>query len=267
MEPSALRTASDGRRFGGKAADLCRALSAGLPVPDGFVLDSDLVKAVVESRATEVLVELARKLPARVAVRSSCVGEDSSHASFAGQYKTLLNVDPSRELARAVSEVWQSAHSSAALAYRERLGLEASSSKMAVLIQAMLPAEVAGVLFTKNPSSGADERVVEASWGLGESVVIGSSHARLFPPGARRRAARDSTRRKRSDFRLLRERRRPTNATPKTEIGRACLSAMELTQLERLATRCESEFSGPRDLEWAFVAGQLFLLQCRAVTR
>ena len=107
-----------------------------------------------------------------LAVRSSAVGEDSAGASFAGQHLTVLNVQTAEDVEAAVREVWWSANSDSAITYRKRLGVFERPS-VGVVVQSLLEPETAGVMFTRNPITGADERMIEASWGLGEAVVSG----------------------------------------------------------------------------------------------
>ena len=113
-----------------------------------------------------------RALPTPLAVRSSAVGEDSAGASFAGQHITVLNVPSAGDVEAAVREVWWSANSDSAITYRKRLGVFARPS-VGVVVQSLLQPDTAGVMFTRNPITGADERMIEASWGLGEAVVSG----------------------------------------------------------------------------------------------
>ena len=130
-------------------------------------------------------VEAVRALPTPLAVRSSAVGEDSAGASFAGQHITVLNVPSADDVEAAVREVWWSANSDSAITYRKRLGVFARPS-VGVVVQSLLQPDTAGVMFTRNPITGADERMIEASWGLGEAVVSGPGHSRLLPGGPRR---------------------------------------------------------------------------------
>jgi pyruvate,water dikinase len=264
-----LEEAADPARFGGKAAGLSRALRAGLPVPRGFALSAEFVESIAERApaALAALAEFARTLEPAVAVRSSAIGEDSQHASFAGQHKTVLNVASRTGLDVAVREVWLSARSPSALAYRARLGLSEDSIRIGVVLQPMLDPEVAGVLFTRNPTSGADERVIEAALGLGESVVMGLVTPDLYrvARGGRLLEARVGTK----DVQV---RPAPSGGTMECEVAaqlatQRCLTPDQLEALSGLASACERAFEGPRDLEWAFVKNRLYLLQCRAVTR
>ncbi len=143
-----------------------------------------------EPASTAALLEAVRALPTPLAVRSSAVGEDSAGASFAGQHITVLNVPSADDVEAAVREVWWSANSDSAITYRKRLGVFARPS-VGVVVQSLLQPDTAGVMFTRNPITGADERMIEASWGLGEAVVSG----RVIPDSFRvARGARCSRR-------------------------------------------------------------------------
>jgi len=260
-----LAQAADAARFGGKAAGLSRALGHGLPVPEGLALDAELTEAIAKSRDVSSIASRAAELGPSLAVRSSGIDEDGDRASFAGQHKTCLNVG-GPDLAGKIAEVWRSGRTPAALAYRERLGLGEAAPALAVLLQPMQPADVAGVLFTKNPTTGADERVIEATWGLGESVVMGLVTPDLFRLA--RGGALLETRLGSKDLAVRCARGGGTEevAVEGADVRRPCLSEPQLAQLDSLASRCEQAFGKARDLEWAFVGERLVLLQCRAVT-
>ena len=261
-----LADASSEAVFGGKAAALAQAIQAGLPVPQGLALAASFVEAVGagEPAPTAMLAQLPIP-PGPLAVRSSAVGEDSAGASFAGQHASLLNVRGADELAAAVQAVWRSGCSEAALAYRRRLGVE-GPPRMGVVVQRLAPAEVAGVLFTLNPLTGADERVIEAAWGLGEAVVQG----RVVPD--RYRVSRTGEVLERTPGRM------PVAVRPVAEgsvaeeplapelAGIPCLDDARLLALHRLALDCERAWDGAHDLEWAFADGRPVLLQRRPIT-
>lgn len=268
MNAVPLAEARDETEFGGKAVQLSAALRVGLPVPPGVALAATLVEAVAagDAAATTELETVAARVVWPVAVRSSAVGEDSAKASFAGQHLTQLNVrDPAR-LAEAVTAVWASARSEAAVSYRRRLGID-GQPRIGVVVQGLLDPEVAGVLFTRNPLNGADERIVEASWGLGEAVVAGS----VIPD--RFRIARDGTVLEQTPgWKTVALRPSADGGTSEEPVAadlvqQLCLDGRQLAELHGLATRCEDSFGAGRDLEWAFTGQTLNLLQCRAVTR
>jgi pyruvate,water dikinase len=201
-----------------------------------------------------------------VAVRSSAIGEDGASASFAGQHATVLGVICGQTLVAAIKKVRESAHAPSAIAYRKRLGLD-GTPRMGVVVQRLVDADKAGVLFTKNPMTGADERVIEASWGLGEAVVAG-----LVTPD-RYRVTRDGRILERAaGDKDLAIRLRADGGTHEVEVDaeRAavlCLADADLAALHQLALRCEGHAKAPIDLEFAFVGETLYLLQQRAITR
>jgi pyruvate,water dikinase len=200
------------------------------------------------------------------AVRSSAIGEDSGTASFAGAHLTVLGVCGSAAVVDAVRRVHASGRTAGARAYRNRLGLD-DGPRMAVVVQELVDADVAGVLFTRNPVSGAAERVIEASWGLGEAVVAGMVIPDLY--------RLDSTGRlleRRLGEKDLAVRRGLSNGTEEVPIAAAravapCLGSAELDALHGLASACERVYgSDGHDIEFAFRDGAVFLLQRRPIT-
>jgi len=262
-----LADARDDALFGSKAVGLGQAARAGLPLPPGVALSGAVVEAVAngDQRALSEVGELVRPLGGPLAVRSSAVDEDGAQASFAGQHLTLLNVPSADDVGAAVGEVWWSANSDSAITYRQRVGLFRRPS-VGVVVQALLEPESAGVMFTRNPINGADERLVEASWGLGEAVVAG----RVIPDNFRVDRSGHVLQRT-AGFKTVAIRTRPDGGTvdeeiPRDDAERLCLDDGQLAELHRLAERCEEVYGPDRDIEWAFAGGQLYLLQCRAIT-
>jgi pyruvate,water dikinase len=262
-----LEDAHEESLFGAKAVGLGEAARAGLPIPPGVALAGSVVEAVASGNADAVaeVAELVGPLGGPLAVRSSAVDEDGAEASFAGQHLTLLNVPTVKEVGEALREIWWSANSDSAITYRQRVGLFTRPS-VGVVVQALLDPDSAGVLFTRNPINGHDERVIEASWGLGEAVVAGlviPDHFRLDRSG--------EVVERRAGLKKVAVRTRPEGGTaeeqiPKDRAEELCLDDSQLVQLNELATRCEEVYGRGRDIEWAFAGGQLYLLQCRAIT-
>ncbi len=267
-KPVPLAEARDEGQYGGKSASLSRAIRAGLPVPPGFALSVGAVEAVVGATdgAIVALEEVLPLLDGPVAVRSSAVGEDNQETSFAGQHVTLLNVRTHSALVDAIGEVHQSARSASALAYRERMGI-AGEPKIGVTVQRLVEAETAGVLFTHNPATGADERLIEAAWGLGEAVVSGMVVPDSFRVSTDGHVVERTAGEKDVALRPSGEGGTEEIPVAAQRVHALALDDSQLGELHELTLRCEAEYGGRLDIEWAFADGRLYLLQCRGITR
>jgi len=262
-----LREATETAMFGSKAVGLGDAIRDGLPVPPGVALSGPVVEAVA-GKNEEAIARVAaaiRDLPTPLAVRSSAVDEDGKDASFAGQHLTLLNVPSADDVPSALAEVWWSANSDSAITYRQRVGLFTRPS-IGVVIQSLLDPDVAGVMFTQNPINSADERMIEASWGLGEAVV-----AALVVPDTYRVGRGGEVLERSPGYKKVAIRSLPDGGTfeekvPAERVEALTLDDTQLEQLSRLALRCEEIYGRGRDIEFAFADDTLYLLQCRAVT-
>lgn len=253
--------------FGAKAVGLGEAARAGLPVPGGIALAGETTEAVAagDAEAIRRVVESTRSLAYPLAVRSSAVDEDGAAASFAGQHLTLLNVTAPENLDEAIRQIWWSANSDSVISYRKRVGLFTRPS-VGVVVQSLLDPEVAGVMFTQNPVTGADERVIEASWGLGEVVVA----ARVIPDHFRLARSGEVLERhagvKQVALRALAGGGTVEWAVSPDKVEALCIDDDVLGRLNALASRCEEVYGPGRDIEWAYAGGRLYLLQCRSVT-
>jgi len=202
-----------------------------------------------------------------VAVRSSAIGEDGALASFAGQHASFLNVRGLDGVLSAIANVWASGQTESARRYRARMSI-AGEPCVAVIVQALVPAEVAGVLFTIDPVSGSGERwIVEASWGLGEAVVGG-----LITPD-RYVIARTGELLERQlghkDIAIVADEHGGTTELAinnPARVQEACLGEKALVRLAELGAACEGLLGANQDIEWALSSGTLYLLQCRPVT-
>lgn len=281
--------AGDVAQVGGKAASLDALARLGFRIPPGFCLTTAaferqlasvpeaaaLVAALPDeaarARLTAAFVggaiepavgaalggavaELTRQLealgavPARFAVRSSGIGEDSSAASYAGLHETELGVSPDG-VAGAVRRCWASLWSAAAVAYRRRKGLDPDGGGMAVVVQALVPADAAAVVFTRHPVTGrTDQLVVTGVRGLGDAMVSGT----VTP-----------------DTWVLDPAGRTLSYTPgehaRGETGPAIDTDL-LADLATLARRVEAGFGAAVDIEAAVAGGTWYLLQARPIT-
>jgi len=254
--------------FGAKAVGLGEATRAGLAVPPGIALAGDIVEEVAagRQRAIEMVIDAARPLTGPLAVRSSAVDEDGADASFAGQHLTLLNVPSLDDLGAAIRQIWWSANSDSVITYRKRVGLFNRPS-VGVVVQSLLAPETAGVMFTQNPVNGADERMIEASWGLGEIVVSG----RVIPDTYRLDRSGAVLERtaglKKIAIRPVADGGTVDEDVAPHLIESLCLDDEQLGQLNAMAGTCEEVYGRASDIEWAYSGRSLYLLQCRAVTR
>lgn len=154
---------------GGKAAGLAQLINMGLDVPPGFVI----VNAQQNNFPSDLTTRYTQIGQAKVAVRSSAIGEDGVSASFAGQYETILDVEGLDQLHKAINACVASLHSEHAQQYSHEQS-DVESPQMCVVVQTMVDAASAGVLFTADPVSGRHDRmVIDAVAGLGESLVSG----------------------------------------------------------------------------------------------
>ena len=277
----------DVSRAGGKGASLARMSALGLPVPPGFVVPAECLAAAVDAEAlraalpdhdkaqaivgaAEAPAEIAEAYAALgddppVAVRSSAIAEDSETASYAGQQETYLYVRGAQAVLDRVRDCWASFFSERAIFYRRKKG-SLDDLGMAVVVQRMVRADVAGVLFTCDPVRGRRDRmVVEAVLGLGEAAVSGHvtpDHYILKRDGTVRKAQISP-----QPYAIV-----PVEAggTEERELGaegaEQKVAEDTLRDLARLGDDLEQRLGGPQDIEWALEGGELFVLQARPVT-
>jgi rifampicin phosphotransferase len=300
--------ASDVNVSGGKGANLARLTAFGMRVPAGLVvsraaydlfigqahwlessvrsLDLDSPEAMQSQSRTiqsgleqlpvpqSVLDDINVSLGSGglggaefVSVRSSATSEDTSSAAFAGQHDTFLNV-PVSQAAEFLKLCWLSLWSDRAIMYRRQVGIGILDSSMAVVIQRMVQADVAGVLFSVDPISGElDKAVVDANLGLGESVVSGEAEIDHWQiDKATGRVVQERLAEKSGAVRPL-----PGGGTETVELvgeerDAPSLSKEQLRELARLATTIEERYGFPQDIEWAISQGTLYVLQSRPIT-
>ncbi len=203
-----------------------------------------------------------------VAVRSSATAEDMPEASFAGQYDTYLNVLTPTSVVQRVLDVWASLYSVHAIVYRKRQGISESALRMAVIVQRLLPADAAGVLFTRDPVSGADDRfMINVAYGLGEGVVDGVVPVDRFTlrPGSGKVMSKEIAD-KRHKIDLAARGGVKRTVVTRSRRKRAALSPRQVSDLTKLAKRVKKLFGGHQDIEFAVHNGSVHLLQARPVT-
>jgi rifampicin phosphotransferase len=230
-----------------------------------LVLAAD-VPADIADAARAAYMALGTDAP--VAVRSSATAEDLPFASFAGQQDTFLNVVGVDAVLAGVRQCWASLWTDRAVSYRATHGISPSTVSLAVVVQRMVDADVAGVLFTANPVTGRrHEAVIDASPGLGEAVVSGSVNPDHFVVDSGTQTILE----RRIGSKRVAIRPLPGGGTERVEQPDAgaqpCLDDNQLLALERLGRRAEVHFGAPQDLEWAIDGGGVpWLTQSRPIT-
>ncbi len=282
--------AADLATAGGKGASLARLARAGLPVPRGFHVTTEAYRAFASAFRAEIdpgdpqrTADLfaRHEIPAPfaaeithayralgddvpVAVRSSATAEDLPGMSFAGQQDTYLNVRGDT-LLDAVKRCWASLWNPRAIAYRDRLGVPHDDVALAVVVQELVDADAAGVLFTSDPISGDDTTtLINAAWGLGESVVGGH-----VTPDTIAVSGGAVTRSVTADKTVMTVRtatgteERPV---PEESRRRPVLDETQALELAALGARVQHLYGTPMDVEWARRGDAFAILQARPIT-
>lgn len=261
-------------RIGAKAAGLIRLRQGGLTVPDGFIIAADaythhmqaiglrqaantgelqqLRQRIIEAPIapqTVSQIENGYRDPAHsaVAVRSSSVAEDLPNHSFAGQYDSFLNVSSLDACLLAVKKCWACAWTERAFLYRQKNGIDHAAAAMAVIVQSMVRADCAGVVFTQDPVFGRRDRIViEFCAGYGDKLVSGQIRPDrwIFDKNSIELVLCE-----------LADQTRP-----------ACLNPDQAKSLAERAIQIEKVFGSPQDIEWAVEQGRVFFLQSRPIT-
>lgn len=264
---SAMARAASGTVEDGAAAS--KAIGEAMrfaPLPEA-------VRAELEERYEELAREVGVEKPA-VAVRSSALGEDGEDATFAGQQESFLWVRGFEHVCDAVRDCWASLYTARAIGYRAERGAGGEEPAMGVTVQAMVDAEVSGVLFTCNPVSGDPSMVaIEASWGLGIAVVGGETTPDDFLVSkVTGEVVRRTVNAKEVEYVPDASGRGTVRVeVPDDRRTEACLHDEHLIALVDLARRVERHYGSHQDVEWALARGRglpeaLVVLQARPVT-
>jgi len=266
---------------GGKAARLSQ-LADRYPVPPGFCLTAHahsrwagegapaLLPVDLGALLDETYAALADRCGAarlRVAVRSSALGEDGAAASFAGQYSTHLNPAGLEAVADAVIACWASARAERVLAYQRSHGPSGGGEPVAVLVQQLVPADASFVAFSANPVTGErSEVVVDASLGLGESIVSGSVTPDTYTLRRSDRSIATWHVHDKQRMTILRPAGVQEVNVPRALRRRPALTETQASAVADLAVGLEADLGFPVDVEGAFHDDTLYLLQCRPIS-
>ena len=281
---------------GGKASNLGILLNAGINVPSGFVITTEAYESFLKSNKidssiqdiemlrtsieqAEIPFEIRKAIidsytklgKEKVAVRSSATAEDMPDASFAGQYETSLNIEGEDNLLEHIKHCFASMWTERAVAYRNENDIDHEQVKIAVVVQLMVPANCAGVVFTRNPLSKSEsEMMIESNFGLGESVVSGQTVPDRYIVSVGHE----------NEFNLLsREIGTKEVMVEETKEGvhlvelsaekrqQSSLDDSQIIELSKLAKSIEHLFKSPQDIEWVIDKNRVIhILQSRPIT-
>ena len=247
-------------------------------LPDSAAEASTRIESLFEAAAIppEIATSIGQAYAAMgggntaVAVRSSATAEDLPDMSFAGQQESFLNVSGQQRLADSIRRCWASLWTARAITYRAQMGISHQSVAMGVVVQKMVPADIAGILFTANPNSGdREELIVNASFGLGEAIVSGAVTPDTYVIDRKTRAATQT---------LLGDKALMVNPNggngittqevPQQKKNTSSLAKDQLSELADLGVKIQDHFDDiPQDIEWALTGNQFWILQSRPITK
>lgn len=226
------------------------------------------IPEAIRKRLREALRALLAEGAVAVAVRSSSTREDQEATSAAGLHQTVLGVREERELLDAARACWASFYTPGAISYLRALSGDSREAGIGIVVQAMVPADMAGAMFTVNPLSGdRGEMVINAAYGLGRTVMDGRVSPDTYRVDKASRWVRDRV----IGDKAIAARWSPEGGVveddvPQEDRAVECLDAELLERLVRLGARVEDHFDDARDVEWAIVGKTVYLLQARPVT-
>jgi len=228
---------------GGKGRTLARLYQLGYPIPDGLIILPSAFGSdgLLEDAWNQIKVHIDQirrtSKDTLFAVRSSALNEDSSQASFAGQFYTVLKMHSDEDIRKAIGTVYNSRHSERVKEYSQTHGVPIIH-EIAIIVQRLVVAEISGVLFTADPITGDKNRMVgNYVPGLGEKLVSGDSAP--------------------FEFSIERFKYKYIGNSEFKKFAR---------KLSRLASRLEKDLNGPQDIEWAIVGSRVYILQSRPIT-
>ena len=222
--------------FGGKATNLGFLMQNGFNVPDGFCISTQIKK--LDKGTKKEIIKRYKKLKSLISVRSSATSEDSKDTSFAGQFDTFLNIKSEIELLKSIEKCWKSVKSERVVAYLKNKNL--NNIKMAVIIQKMINADFAGVIFTLDPISEKNV-LIEFVKGLGDKLVSG----RITP----------------TSYLVDRNSFDITNKSDNTRMKESLIK-----NLTKTALQIEELYNFPQDIEFAIQGNTIYILQSRPIT-
>jgi phosphohistidine swiveling domain-containing protein len=269
---------------GGKGSNLFRLVSHGFRVPSFVVLPASALLAQIELSPESTREECIKaieaiQIPESIldairsnipntkffAVRSSAVDEDGGQFSFAGQFESHLFVSE-KEIIERIEDVWKSAFSERVIAYRKQNGLPIIQP-IAVVIQAMIESESAGVGFGINPTSGSrNERIISSVWGLGEGLVSGELDADTFVVKGKNIESTIARKERQVKWKTTGGSGTELVELESSKRNSSSLENNSILQIANTLDELSSMYGRPQDIEFAMYQNELYLLQARPIT-
>lgn len=233
-------------------------------------ITESILQAEIPPNIAAEIVQAYAAMPGKnpaVAVRSSATAEDLPEASFAGQQDSYLNICGAEQLLNAVQQCWASLWTARAISYRMQQGITTEGVAIAVVVQRLVPAEVAGILFTANAITGEREQaLINASWGLGEAIVGGKVTPDIIIVDKETGRVIDYQVAEKQVMTVRVNGSTEEKAVPKSLQKAPALSEDHSRKLTVLGTEIESLYEMPMDIEWALTDGELSIVQARPIT-
>lgn len=262
----------DVNQVGGKGASLGEMTQAGISVPPGFVITTEIYKMFInEQIPVDVQEEIFKFLNSinaeRVAVRSSAVAEDSSQASLAGQLATFLNIKK-EDIIDRMRDCWSSIKSERSLAYITEQNLSQDKLAVAVVVQKMIDSQTSGVIFTVNPvTKNPNEIMIEAGLGLGEGLVQGLITPDNFIINKKTIEIKNQDIQTQETMLTSIDGKNMEVPVPDDKKDKPAIIDDKVIELAKLAIRIENLYQKPQDIEWAIDdQGKIWILQSRPIT-
>ncbi|HUV26557.1 MAG TPA: PEP/pyruvate-binding domain-containing protein [Anaerolineales bacterium] len=234
------------------------------------VIIEAILEAVIPPEIASAIVQAYAAIPGKdpaVAVRSSATAEDLPEASFAGQQDSYLNISGADRLLEAIKRCWASLWTARAISYRIQQGIKTEGVALAVVVQLLVPADVAGILFTANSMTGVREQaLINASWGLGEAIVGGKVTPDTIVVDKESGQIVDYEVADKQVMTVRVNGATEEQAVPESLRKVPALSEEDTQKLTDLGTKIESLFEMPMDIEWTLTDGNLAIVQARPIT-
>jgi pyruvate,water dikinase len=240
-----------------EASEKVRKLFTQAKLPD------DLARQVKEAYAS---LSKGSDGGAFVAVRSSATAEDLPEASFAGQQETFLNVRGEQDVLKKVLACWSSLFTPRAIFYRAKQRFDTGKVNIAVVVQKMVNADKAGVMFTRHPTTGAEQLIIEGALGLGEGVVSGTVSPDNYVCNPQGEAQSVTVATQENMYVRGPDGKTAVVKVPAAQRDARVVSDAELKQLVKVGRLIEKHYGTPQDIEWAIEKGELYVLQTRPIT-